>query len=109
MKNLGLNILLKKIYEKAKRFFQISPFKHYCLALGIFRILFNIRWSGRGRKENCKVPKNSSSSSLYWLKNFGETPGLLLLTGEAYYGIILLKLKIIFNKEGVLCLLARDG
>ena len=31
-RKLKLNILLKKIYEKAKRFFQIPPFKHYCLA-----------------------------------------------------------------------------
>jgi len=43
-RKLKLNILLKKIYEKAKRFFQIPPFKHYALADGIFRILFNTRW-----------------------------------------------------------------
>jgi hypothetical protein len=43
-RKLKLNILLKKIYEKTKRFFQIPPFKHYALADGIFRILFNTKW-----------------------------------------------------------------
>jgi len=43
-RKLKLNILLKKIYEKAKRFFQIPSFKHYALADGIFRILSNTRW-----------------------------------------------------------------
>jgi len=43
-RKLKLNILLKKIYEKAKRFFQMPVFKQYALADGIFRILFNSRW-----------------------------------------------------------------
>ena len=43
-RKLKLNILLKKIYEKAKRFFQMPVFKQYALADGIFRIFFNTRW-----------------------------------------------------------------
>jgi hypothetical protein len=35
-----LNILLQKIYKKAKRFFEIPAFKHYAIADGLYRILF---------------------------------------------------------------------
>mgnify|MGYP001378083542 CR=1 FL=1 len=42
-KKLKLNILLKKIYEKAKRFFEIPDFKQYAIADGIYRILFSYR------------------------------------------------------------------
>jgi hypothetical protein len=49
-KRLKLNILLKKIYEKAKRFFQIPVFKQYALADGIYRILFTSKW-GISKKE----------------------------------------------------------
>ena len=39
-KKLKLNILLKKIFEKAKRFFEIPDFKQYAIADGIYRLLF---------------------------------------------------------------------
>ncbi len=39
-KKLKLNILLKRIYEKAKRFFEIPDFRQYAIADGIYRILF---------------------------------------------------------------------
>jgi hypothetical protein len=39
-KKLKLNILLKKIYEKAKRFSEIPDFRQYAIADGIYRILF---------------------------------------------------------------------
>jgi len=39
-KKLKLNILLKKIFEKAKRFFEIPEFKQYAIADGIYQILF---------------------------------------------------------------------
>lgn len=39
-----LNILISKIYEKAKRFFEMPAFKHYAVADGIFRLLFNCSW-----------------------------------------------------------------
>ena len=42
-KKLKLNILLKKIFEKAKRFFEIPDFKHYAIADGIYRLLFASR------------------------------------------------------------------
>lgn len=51
-RKLKLNILLKKIYEKAKRFFQIPVFKQYALADGIYRILFNTRWKNPWEREN---------------------------------------------------------
>lgn len=41
---LKMDILVKKLCEKAKRFFQVPTFKQYALADGIFRVLFNSRW-----------------------------------------------------------------
>lgn len=38
-KRLKLNILLQKIYAKAKRFFRIPAFKHYAIADGIYALL----------------------------------------------------------------------
>ena len=35
-KKLKLNILDKKIYEKAKRFFEIPDFRQYAIADGIY-------------------------------------------------------------------------
>ena len=40
-KKLKLNILLKKIFEKAKRFFEIPDFKQYAIADGIYKMLFS--------------------------------------------------------------------
>ena len=51
-RKLKLNILLKKIYEKAKRFFQIPTFKQYALADGIFRIFFNTKWEWPWKQKN---------------------------------------------------------
>ena len=42
-KKLRLNILLKKIFEKAKRFFEIPDFKQYAIADGIYKVLFASR------------------------------------------------------------------
>jgi hypothetical protein len=42
-KKLKLNILLKKIFEKAKKFFEIPEFKQYAIADGIYKILFASR------------------------------------------------------------------
>ena len=39
-----MKILLEKILERAKRFFQIPVFKHYAIADGIYRLLFNRKW-----------------------------------------------------------------
>jgi len=52
---LKLNILLKRIYEKAKRFFQIPVFKQYALADGIHRILFNTKWKYSQEKKTYKI------------------------------------------------------
>ncbi len=40
---LTLNILLKKIFEKANRFFKILDFKQYAIADGIYKVLFASR------------------------------------------------------------------
>ena len=40
-KNLKLNILLKKLFEKAQRFFEIPEFRQYALADGIYKIFFS--------------------------------------------------------------------
>ena len=51
---MRLWILLKKIYEKAKRFFEIPPFKHYAICDGVHSILF-------GKK--LKPPKKSNDQT----------------------------------------------
>lgn len=43
-RRLKMQILLNKILEKAKRFFEIPAFKHYAVADGIYRLLFNKKW-----------------------------------------------------------------
>jgi len=44
-RRLKMKILLEKILERAKRFFQIPAFKHYAVADGIYRLLFNRKWN----------------------------------------------------------------
>ena len=51
-RKLKLNILLKKLCEKAKRFFQVPTFKQYALADGIFRIFFNRAWKSPWKTKN---------------------------------------------------------
>lgn len=41
---LRMSILLRKIIERSKRFFEVPVFKHYAVADGIYRLLFNMRW-----------------------------------------------------------------
>ena len=56
-RGLRVNILLEKILEKAKRFFGVPVFKHYAIADGIYRLLFNKKWveeSEQGTFENRK-------------------------------------------------------
>jgi hypothetical protein len=43
-RGLRVKILLEKILEKAKRFFEVPVFKHYAIADGIYRLLFNRKW-----------------------------------------------------------------
>lgn len=50
-RRMKLHILLDKIIERAKRFFQVPVFKHYAVADGIYRLLFNKRW----REEEIEV------------------------------------------------------
>jgi hypothetical protein len=40
-RNLKLSILLKKVFEKSKRFFEVPKFKQYAIADGIYRLLFS--------------------------------------------------------------------
>lgn len=50
-RRLKLSILLDKIIERAKRFFQVPVFKHYAVADGIYRLLFNKRWDEKDIEE----------------------------------------------------------
>lgn len=59
-RSLKINILLKKILEKAKRFFQIPVFKHYAIADGIYRILF-----GTKREASDKIPKENTGQRFF--------------------------------------------
>ncbi|MFZ2603141.1 MAG: transposase [Candidatus Omnitrophota bacterium] len=59
-RSLKINILLKKILEKAKRFFQIPVFKHYAIADGIYRILFGAKW-----ESSDKIPKENTGQRFF--------------------------------------------
>lgn len=59
-RSLKINILLKKILEKAKRFFQIPVFKHYAIADGIYRILFGAKW-----ESSDKIPKENTRQRFF--------------------------------------------
>lgn len=59
-RSLKINILLKKILEKAKRFFQIPVFKHYAIADGIYRILFGAKW-----ESSDKIPKEDTGQRIF--------------------------------------------
>ncbi len=43
-RRLRMNILVDKIIAKARRFFEVPVFKHYAIADGIYRVLFNRKW-----------------------------------------------------------------
>jgi len=51
-RRLKMKILLEKILEKAKRFFQMPAFKHYAVADGIYRLLFNHKWRAEPIEED---------------------------------------------------------
>ncbi len=59
-RSLKINILLKKIMEKAKRFFQIPVFKHYAIADGIYRILFGAKWESPD-----EIPKENTGQRFF--------------------------------------------
>lgn len=59
-RSLKINILLKKVLEKAKRFFQLPVFKHYAIADGIYRILFGVKWQSPD-----KIPKENAAQRLF--------------------------------------------
>lgn len=59
-RSLKINILLRKILEKAKRFFQIPVFKHYAIADGIYRILFGAKWESPD-----KISKDDSGQRFF--------------------------------------------
>jgi len=49
-KRMKMNILLKKILEKAKRFFEEPVFKQYAIADGIYRVLFHTKYDFYAKK-----------------------------------------------------------
>lgn len=59
-RSLKINILLKKVLEKAKRFFQLPVFKHYAIADGIYRILFGVKWQSPD-----KIPKENVAQRVF--------------------------------------------
>jgi hypothetical protein len=59
-RSLKINILLKKVLEKAKRFFQLPVFKHYAIADGIYRILFGVKWESPD-----KIPKENAAQRVF--------------------------------------------
>ena len=49
-----LRILLKKVYEKSKRLFEIPPFKQYAICDGIYNLLFGRKFS---KQEKGPIPQ----------------------------------------------------
>jgi hypothetical protein len=49
-----LRILLKKVYEKSKRLFEIPPFKQYAICDGIYNLLFGRKFC---RQDNESIPQ----------------------------------------------------
>lgn len=65
-RRLKLDVLLKKICEKAKRFFQIPTFNQYAIADGIHRILFGSKWSNPWERK--KPPRNTPQLLLSFMR-----------------------------------------
>ena len=78
-RNLKLSILLKKIYEKAKRFFQIPRFKQYAINERIHRLLF-------GKKFNTAPPKKIQIYPAHLTFLFGKLLKILGKILEMYGG-----------------------
>lgn len=52
-----LRILLKKVYEKSKRLFEISPFKRYAICDGIYNLLFGRKFSRQEKDPTPHTPQ----------------------------------------------------
>jgi len=54
---MRLRILLKKVYEKAKRLFEIPPFKQYAICDGIYNLLWGGKFSNSQESPVGEVPQ----------------------------------------------------
>jgi len=52
-----LRILLKKVYEKSKRLFEIPPFKQYAICDGIYNLLFGKKFSRQEQDSGSQTPQ----------------------------------------------------
>ncbi len=52
-----LRILLKKVYEKSKRLFEIPPFKQYTICEGIYNLLFGKKFSRQDKDPVSPTPQ----------------------------------------------------
>ena len=52
-----LRILLKKVYEKSKRLFEIPPFKQYAICEGIYNLLFGRKFSRQEQDSVSQTPQ----------------------------------------------------
>lgn len=52
-----LRILLKKVYEKSKRLFEIPPFKQYAICDGIYNLLFGRKFSREDKESIPQTPQ----------------------------------------------------
>ena len=52
-----LRILLKKVYEKSKRLFEIPPFKQYAICDGIYNLLFGRKLSRQDKDPTPQTPQ----------------------------------------------------
>ncbi|MCE5299871.1 MAG: transposase [Spirochaetia bacterium] len=57
---LAYSIVVKKVMEKAKRFFEVTIFKQYALADGIGRILLETGWEGMRHREQKTKPADDA-------------------------------------------------
>ena len=52
-----LRILLKKVYEKSKRLFEIPPFKQYAICDGIYNLLFGRKFLKQEKEPIPQTPQ----------------------------------------------------
>ena len=52
-----LRILLKKVYEKSRRLFEIPPFKQYAICNGIHNLLFGRKFCREDEESTTETPQ----------------------------------------------------
>jgi len=62
-----LRILLKKVYEKSKRLFEIPSFKQYAICDGIYNLLFGKKFCRQNQDSVPQTPQLLLPLDIPWL------------------------------------------